>query len=162
MWKILNGNKKGFLLTEVLIGAALITIVMGGLMAAAFYSLKLSAYNEQSISAAGLAQESLEALRAFRDGTDWNSSLGALAAGDPYHMEKSGSAWVIASGQETVGNFTREIVFENVSRDPFSGTIEQVYNPANDDPDTRKAVVAVFWELGSKRIQLTSYFTNWK
>jgi len=106
----------------------------------------------------------VEAVRSFRDGTDWDiDGLGVLNIGNVYHPEKSGDippAWLLLGGEETVNGFVRKVVFERVSRDPGTNNIEVVYNPGNNDPDTRKVIVTVSWE--DREVEIITYFTNWK
>lgn len=151
---------------EVVVAAAMILIVVGGLTGAAYLSLRLSALSNKTSEANNLAQETMEAFRNFRDGTSWAAGVGALGtgAGNPWHLAKSFAApynWNVLAGEEVAGEFTRKLILENVSRDPATGRIEAVYNGAHNDSETKKATVFVFWGEG-KQTQLTAYFTNWK
>ena len=55
------------------------------------------------------------------------------------------------------------MIFEDVSRDA-NKDIEESYNIANDDPNTKKVKVFVGWlEKGrTQQIELVTYFTNWQ
>ncbi|MDP2909922.1 MAG: prepilin-type N-terminal cleavage/methylation domain-containing protein [bacterium] len=161
MFLISKENKKGFLLLEVLIAAAILLIVMGGLFGVGYYSFKLSAFSKQASIAANLAQESMEAFRNFRDGTDWAEGAGIISAGSDFYMEKSLLGWTIVSGNENIGIFTRKIIMENVSRNPETGEIESDYNPSRDDADTKKVIAVVEWGQ-EKQVEITAFFTNWK
>ncbi|OGZ26987.1 MAG: hypothetical protein A2365_02690 [Candidatus Nealsonbacteria bacterium RIFOXYB1_FULL_40_15] len=161
MSRILLGNKKGYLLLEVLAVSSIIGIVMAGLLSLAFLSLKLSSSSKKTITANYLAQETMEAVRSFKKNTDWNpAGLGSLSSGLDYHMEIISSEWEAVSGSETSGIFERSFQVENVSRNPLTGNIEESYNPANNDSETKKIIVAVLWE--SREVELESYFTNWE
>jgi len=150
-------------MTEVLIMVAIIAIVSSSFLGTAVLSLKLSSLAKETIEANSLAEDIIEGARNFRDGTDWGSDgLGVLTT-DPYHLEKSLSTpfqWLMVVGEETVGQFTRKIIFEDVSRDSLTGEIETVYNSSNHDFDTKKAIATVSWDARS--IEIIYYFTNWK
>ena len=165
MSAIFFGNKKGISLIEILIVVAIILITLTSLLGVAVFSLKLSTSVKNTTVADGLAKEAIEATRNFRDGTNWDSDgLAVLNTGDsnPYHPEKSSDTppkWLLFSGEETINGLVRKIVFEKVSRDG-AGDIEASYNSVNDDPETRKVIVTVSWE--NKKIEIITYFTNWK
>jgi prepilin-type N-terminal cleavage/methylation domain-containing protein len=162
---ILIGNKKnkGFSIIEIIIVIAIVVVGFINLLGVAVFSLKISAIIKQTSQADSLTKEAIEAIRAFRDGADWDSNgLGVLNTGssNPYHPESDiGPAWKLTSGAETIGIFTRKVVFEKVSRDG-SGNIEAVYNIINNDPDTRKITATVSWS--GRKVEIITYFTNWK
>ena len=157
-------NKKGIAVVEILIVISIIAIIISSLLGVVVFSLKLSASVKETTTADALAQEIVEAVRNFRDGTDWDSDgLGVLNTGSFYYPEKSGDtppAWMLVEGEEATNGFVRKVVFERVSRDPGTGNIEDVYDPVRDDPDTRKVIATVSWE--SKKVEIITYFTNWK
>jgi len=160
MFPIRNGNK-GVSIVEILIVAAILAIALTSLSALAVLSLKANTLTSETAQANSLAQESMEAVRNFRDGTVWAASgLGALNLGDanPYHPQKTGSpaVWVLAPGAEALGIFTRKIIFERVFRD---GNYN-ISSSGAQDPNTRKVRVIVFWR--DKKIELTTYFTDWR
>jgi uncharacterized protein (UPF0333 family) len=64
----------------------------------------------------------------------------------------------MVSGEETIGNFARKIVFENVNRDSSNDDI--VTMDGNPDPLTKKVKVTVSWK--NNKVEITTYFTNWK
>lgn len=151
----------GFIFLEILISVALISIVFINLLGLGFLSLNISSSIKNEIQANSLIKEELEALRNFRDGTTWlNFSSVNFGDGNPYYFILSGNQWVRSSGTETVGIFTRSVVFDKVSRDPVTQYIESVYNASHDDPDTRKIKTNVIWD--SKTYQLVTYVTNWQ
>jgi len=164
---IVIGSKsnKGILIIEILISIAIITIALVSLLSLVVFSLKASTITKQTLQANNLAQEAMEAVRDFRDGTDWyDNGLGdkPSGSGNPYWPEldilSNPSKWILSSGSETIDGFTRKIVLEEVSRS--LGDIEDPYNGLNDDPDTRKVTVTVSWE--DKEVEIITYFTNWR
>lgn len=160
-WKT---NKKGISIIELLIVIAIIAIALTSLLGIASFSLKVSTLIKETTQANTLAQETIEAVRNFRDGTDWNTNgLGTLTTNVAHYSQETADVppkWSLILGEETINGFTRKVIFEKVSRDPFTGDIEDIYNSNNDDPDTRKAMVTVTWK--DKKIEIVTYFTNWK
>ncbi len=153
---------KGISTIEILVVVAIITIALTSLLGVVAYSLKISTSIKETNLANFLAQETMEAVRNFRDGTDWNNNgLGNLTVAAAYYSQKSTDIppkWILVQGQETIDGFVRKVIFERVSRD-INDNIETIYNPANDDPNTRKTTVKVSWQ--DKEIKLVTYLTNW-
>lgn len=157
-------GKKGISIIELLIVIAIIAIALTSLLGIASFSLRVSTLIKETTQANTLAQETIEAVRNFRDGTIWDTDgLVTLTTGVAYYSKKSADTppkWTLIQGEETINGFTRKIVFEKVSRDPTTGDIEDIYNSDNDDSNTRKAIVTVSWK--DKKIEIVTYFTNWK
>lgn len=156
-------NQKGSLLVEIVVVVGIIAGALVAILGLATTFLVTSQVVQQTSEATALAQEGLEIVRSYRDGTDWSvNGLATLTPGGPYHPVQSGGpppAWTLVSGSETIGEFTREIAFEEVSRDgnddiAISGSV---------DPDIVKAIATVSWqERGrSHEVELAAYFTNW-
>lgn len=161
-WKY---SEKGISIVEILVVIFIIGISLGGLFNLTVFSLKASNITKAELEAGILAQKTAEEVRSFRDGTVWASDgLGSLAAETSYHPATEDMATstklVILSGEEAVGRYSRKVVLGNVSRDPVSKNIEDVYNAVNNDPETKKIIVTISWE--NKTFALTSYLTNWK
>lgn len=164
--KILN-CKNGFIFLEILIAIALVGIVFITLLGIGVQSLGLSYTIQKTTQIDSLLKEEMEATRSFRDGTNWSTDgLGVVSTGsaNPYHLILSGAfnppKWILQTGIEAVGEFTRQVVFDKVSRDPFTHDIESIYNTANDDSKTRKITASVVY--GGKTYQVIAYLTNWK
>ena len=130
-------------------------------------SLNISSSIRNTTQADSLIKEEIEAVRSFRDGTNWYvNGLGTVNKGssNPYYVFLDASLnpnkWNLISGTETTGIFTRNIVFDNVSRDPVTNNIENNYNQLNNDPNTVKITVTVAWL--NKTSKVIAYFTNWQ
>lgn len=154
------------MLVEAFIAVMVISIAFALLLDVGALSVKISTLIQQNSQANFLLKEEMEIARTFRNGTTWaNGGLGTVGTGNanPYHFtldtSVSPNAWILTSGTETVGIFTRQIVFDKVSRDD-SSNIESVYNASHDDPNTRKITVTVSWP--QKTMTLVTYLTNWK
>lgn len=164
--KLKNIKQRGFIFLEILIASALISIVFITLLGIGFSSLNLAGSIQKTTEADTLIKEEFEAVRSFRDGTIWiTNGLATLNTGslNPYYFSintvPNPDTWVANMSTETTGAFTRNIVFDKVSRDLSTKNIENPYNATHDDPNTRKATVTVTWQ--SKTYQVVSYFTNW-
>jgi type II secretory pathway pseudopilin PulG len=161
----IHKKEKGFIFLEILIAVALVSIVFIALLSIGVSSITLSRSIEKTTQIDALLKEGMEAVRSFRDGTTWaTSGLAALATGsaNPYYATLDNSTppkWILQSGTQTLGEFTRSIVIDKVSRQVGTNNIETVYNAANDDPDTRKITVTVTY--ASTNYQIVSYLTNW-
>jgi type II secretory pathway pseudopilin PulG len=164
MLQVFKFNKnKGFMLLEIIIAIALITIAFTVLLSVMFSALNVSGSLQKQAKANFLVVEEFEAVRAFRDGTTWaTNGLGITNVGNtnPYHMVNNSGVWSLVAGTETVDIFTRQVVFDKVSRDPATLNIDSVYNSGRDDADTRKITVTISWQ--DKSIQQVTYLTNWK
>src|SRR3989344_1690426 len=165
MFQILPGNK-GFIFLDILIAITIISIAFTVILAIGATSLRLSSSIRNTTEADSLIKEEIEALRSFRDGTDWSvNGLGTVSKGssNPYHVVldtvSNPNTWNLVSGTETVGIFTRNIVFDSVSRAPATNDIEYIYNPTYNDPDTVKITVTVLWL--NKSSEVVAYLTNW-
>ncbi|MDP2910555.1 MAG: prepilin-type N-terminal cleavage/methylation domain-containing protein [bacterium] len=156
-------KNKGFSVIEIIIVIAIVAVGLINLLGVAVFSLKISAIIKQTSQADSLAKESIEAIRAFRDGTDWDSnglSVFNTGSSNPYYPELDvGPVWKLTSGAEIIGAFTRKVIFEKVSRDG-SGNIETVYNAGNDDPETRKIIATVSWS--DRKVEIITYLTKCK
>ncbi|MEK7510562.1 MAG: type II secretion system protein [Patescibacteria group bacterium] len=162
----------GLTIIELLVAIGIIGIAFVAVWGLLSSSLGISALQKQTFNATAIAQETMEALRNFRDGVAWNNDdaadildgLGIRVAGNYYHPVKTGSGsplqWGLIPGQETINGFTRGILFSNVFRDgndniSISGTA---------DPDTKKAEIVVSWNHRGQtyQVRLVTYLTNWK
>lgn len=162
-----NKNKKGISIIEILLAISILSIAFIALLGVGAYSLRISSLLERTELANSLVQEAIEATRSFRGGTTWaTNGLGAITTGisHPHYpvlnMGTNPSSWTLPEGTQTINGFSRKMVFDNVSRDPTTSAIENVYNPTHNDPDTKKLTVSVFW--GSQKVEVIIYLTNWK
>lgn len=159
----LPAGRQGFTIIEILIVisvfAAIFVTVLG------FFALdsRLFDRNKMRLKALSLAEEGIEVVRFARNNQSWVSTLAVFNLGSAYHPIISGSSWNVVSGSENINEFNRSIIFSAVSRD-VNDNIENVYNPANNDSNTRKVVVVVSWVDRGEELSesLSVYLTNWK
>jgi len=152
--------KKGISIIEILIVISIILVALTSLLGIATFSLRISTLIKETTKANNLAQEVIEAVRNFRDGTDWNiNGLGVLTSGVSYFPQKTADnhpKWQMVQGEETVNGFTKKVVFEKVFRDAD----DNISSSGTEDPNTKKATISVSWK--EKKVAIVTYFTNWK
>ncbi|MDO8424315.1 MAG: prepilin-type N-terminal cleavage/methylation domain-containing protein [bacterium] len=161
---LFGNNKKGFSIVEILAAIVVISIALVGLSGLASFSLRASSLAEQTAQANSIAQETIESLRNFRDGTYWNiNGLGTLAMDVNYYPQETGSPlkWQLVQGTGTTGMFTRKIVLSNVQRDANDNIVG---SGGTNDPQTKKVVATVSWQERGKshKVEITTYLTAWK
>lgn len=161
MFPSLSGSKKGISIIEILVVIGIIGIAFATILGLASRSLRISTLVKETILADNLAREAVEQVRNFRDGTDWSSNgLGTLTTGVDYYPRKTidiPPKWTLVLGQETIGNFKRKVIFNEVQRDAYDNIVE---SGGSNDPNTRKVTAIVSWP--DKEVRLITYLTNWK
>jgi len=157
-----ENSKKGISIIEILIVIAIIAIALISLLGLVTFSLKISTLIKETVQANSLAQETMEAVRNFRDGTDWDTDgLRTLATSTAFHPEKSGDVppkWQLILGEETIDGVTRKVEFADVNRDPVDDDI--VDSGGDNDTETKKVIVTISWK--DKEVKIVSYLTNWR
>ncbi len=157
-------NSKGMGLIELLIVIAIITTGLVYLLGMFSFSLRISGEEKKVSQANFMAQELVEGVRNFRDGTSWqDNGLGTLAVFTPYHLERNGSPqkWSLAAGERTTDGFTQQIVFNDVWRDSNDDIIA---GGGTLDENSKKVTATVSWqERGkSRQVEIITLFTNWQ
>lgn len=133
-------NAKGQSIIELLIAMAFSLIFFPALFTMFFLSREGKAQQIERTRAVGFMTEAQEAVRNIRE-RGWEQ-FSLFTNGTAYHPVSGGSEWSLAAGSETVGEFTRRIVFSSVSRDA-AGAI--VSTGGTVDPSTRRATITVSW-----------------
>lgn len=156
-----KSNKKGISIIELVVVIAIIVIALGSLFALITFSLETSTLIKETAQANNLAQEALEAVRNFRDGTDWDTNgLGTLATSTAYYPDKSGDVppkWQLILGEETAGGFNRKLIFYEVYRDANDNIIG---TGGTLDSGTKKVVATISWK--DEEVKVVTYLTNWR
>lgn len=154
-------KEKAVSVLELLVVVAIIVVALTSLLGLAALSIKSSVLVKETGQANSFAQEAMEAVRNFRDGTTWGTDgLGALMTGVSYFPQKTADnppKWQISSGEETLSSFKRKIVFYNAQRDAYDNIVE---SGGSADTNTKKVVVTVSWR--DRKVEITTYLTNWK
>lgn len=163
-------NKKGLSIVELIIAIFILGSVMVAFFEVAVFSYKILKENKNQIKAGYWAEEGMEAVRSIRDKTSWSDSLdGKIGLGEVdtdtiYYLIVSVNEWQLTTVNPGLleAKFNRRVTFANVSRDPVTGDIEDVYNPANYDDNSKKVNLEINWQEGSqtKNLILVAYLTN--
>ncbi len=152
----MNKNS-GFGLIEIVIAISIISMALFSMFELSIFTLQKVQQSENNTQALFLAKEAIEVVRVLKD-KNWTTNINNLISGNNYYPQISGNSWSLASGTETINIFNRRVVIENVSRDPISKNIEQIYNAVNNDPNTKKITATVSWQ--NQNITLATYITN--
>ncbi|HEY4493936.1 MAG TPA: hypothetical protein VJB95_00680 [Candidatus Paceibacterota bacterium] len=144
---------KGFMLVEVLIVTAIITVAILAAMAVSQKSIYVSRQAFHATQAAFLLEEGAEAVRILRD-NGW-SNISNLNTATTYYPEFSGGTWTLSVTASTVGIFTRTVNVADVNRDDSTGDIASA---GTDDPGTKLFTITVSWPEGGTTITRTLPF----
>ena len=150
-------KKNGISLVEVIVGAAITTLILSGLIAAYQLYFKTALANLRQVEAAFLAEEGAETLRFLRDGS-WNN-LSSLTAGATYYLTFYNGNWQATTSNIFVdGIFERKFVLTNVYRDGN----DDIAPTGTLDLNTKKAVITLAWNngLATTSKSLEFYLTN--
>jgi hypothetical protein len=168
----LPNNNKGSLLVELVIVIGIIVGVLGAILGLATFSLLSSSTVQQTAQATILAEETMEALRNYRDGVPWTQDdmgieydgLGTLDfSTGSFHLEKSTDTpakWQMVSDAETVGIFERKIDFMRLERDGN----DDIVVSGSEDSESVQATVTVTWQERGRahEVHIVGYLTNWQ
>ena len=154
----------GASLVEILMAIGLITTTLVALLAIVNFSIKVAGQSQVEYKALSLAKEMMEAVRSFRDNSDWlTNGLNVLNLDVNYHLEQNGNPikWALVAGLQTKDGFTQSIVFSAVRRD-VNGNI--VASGGNLDNYSKMARVKITWQDQgkTKQIQLDNLLTSWR
>jgi hypothetical protein len=148
----------GFGIVEIIVGAAILSVALGGLVAAMRIAVRASYDNLGKTQANFLLTEGVEAVRALRDAS-WSANIAGLADSSIYYLYFNGTKWATTSAEQVIdGAFYRKFSVYNVYRDGS----DNIAASGAADSGTRKAVVSVAWRAGKSTttVQATTYITN--
>lgn len=150
-------DTRGFFLIEVVVAASVIAVILLLLLSSIQRSVDVSARSLERTEASYLLEEGAEAVKAIRD-TSW-STISGLTVGTTYYLSWSGSAWSLTTTPSTIDNYTRTVVFTNVSRDSND---DIVTSGGTVDTGTKKVTVTVSWSpaTGARSEALNMYISN--
>lgn len=162
-WKF-NKKNNGFTIVEIIVVVAVIVTAFIAILGFFIFENRVSERGRIRLKAISLLEETTEAVRNFRDNTDWEiNGIGVLTSGINYYPVMASKSWSITIGEETIDRFDRVVIFTNVSRDA-NDNIEQVYNSSRNDSDTKKVSIVITWMDGNNPVSesLETYITNWR
>jgi prepilin-type N-terminal cleavage/methylation domain-containing protein len=150
----------GFSLIEMTVAIGIFLILGAGISYLAAGSFTAFTGTGDTQKKAQFAEDAMEAISAIAD-RSW-AQLEANDGGDSYdsatslRVDKNASGdWVISSGTEVRGSFTRSIYISAVLRDASTGAVGSGIN----DPSTKKVVVVIS-AAGQADYKYESYVTN--
>lgn len=159
-------NQKGASLVEILIAILLFGIILASIILG-FTNVARNEHNARVRGQAiNLAREGLEAIYVLSEG-NW-SLIDSTTTGSSYQVNGSSGEWELVTGSETIGEYTREIVFTNAIRssDGNLDTDGVLDAAAGDysDPETKVITVTVTWNSFGKNFDYSqsTIFSNWK
>lgn len=146
--KIKNTNS-GFMVVELLIAIFIIVTSILAFSNVAQKSINVSRQSLDTSIASFLLEEGAEVVRLYRD-IDWDN-ISDMTPGTTYYIDfdSVNSAWYFTTTPNTIGKFTRSIVFESVNRDAVTGDISI---SGSSDAGTRLVTVNVSWTEGGVSI----------
>jgi hypothetical protein len=109
--------KKGIALVEVIAALGIAVIIISSLVSLSVYTLRSSLNSKLQLEATKIANRELELIRAYRDSTDWDTFIGAVAScggaaagcNKFCHIESNIDGLVISDGVDTVGTSVETI-----------------------------------------------------
>lgn len=152
-----NNLKKGMSLVEVVIGGAIVTLLIGSLIASLNLFLNAETRNTAKIQSSFLTEEGLEAIRFLRDNS-WTTNISPLLLDTPYYLSFD-TTWHITSTNVYIDSmFERSFLVEAVYR---NGS-DDISDSGILDPNTKKITVSVSWREGhgTTTKTMTAYLTN--
>jgi len=162
-FKQLKQHQSGFSIIEIII--ILLILSIGFLTMLQFYRLAISQNTKQQNEdqAIYLASAGLEAVRQIRD-RDWNILTG-LANNTSYQLRQIRQTdapiiWQLVPGNETIGQFQRQITLGAVNRDSNANIIT---SGGTFDDETRQINTTIIWQEANqtRQINLSTYLTAW-
>ncbi|MBI2023223.1 prepilin-type N-terminal cleavage/methylation domain-containing protein [Candidatus Giovannonibacteria bacterium] len=152
-------KKRGFGILEIMISAAILSIVLFSLFSVFAAANKLNLLSSDKIRANFLAEEGLEAVRYLRD-DGWTRNIAPLNSATDYYVSFNTSTLQWSIGATNPGQI--DGVFGRVI------TAGAVYRDSNDDitasggtldPDTLKITSTVTWSA-SNTLSVETYLTD--
>lgn len=155
----LNIKNFGLTLVEVLVATSIILAFLLALLGAHSLYLKTALSNGETIKAAMLAEESLEAMRFIRD-SSWDTNILPLSLDTDYSLTFNAGVWQTDDANIYVDNiFERRVRISAVYRD-VTGDITT--SGGTLDPDTVLVVSNVSWlkDGATTTKSISTYLTN--
>lgn len=152
-----SSQQDGFTVIELVIGSALFTLTLVGLVAVLQGAVTLSRENERTLKGVHLLSEGMEAVRAIRD-YRW-SDIADAPTGTPHDISWDGDRWVLDTDPDMIDDtFLRTVTFYEVQRD----SNDDIAESGTTDPGTRRVEVIVSWDGRNATTTKTveGYLTN--
>jgi Tfp pilus assembly protein PilV len=150
----------GFMVIEVLVASAIITISILAATAVAQKSIFVAHRAFHTTQAGFLLEEGAEEARIFRDNNTWANFTTIFNTSSTYYIPPNVSNWTSALPTTASGNlvdsiFTRTVTFANVNR---NATTEDISGSGNNDSGTKLVTITVSWPEGGTTVSKTLQF----
>ena len=161
-----NRKDHGFGLIEIVIVTAVVTTALFAFSQAGVLAMRLLRAEKENLEAMLLAQETMEAIRSFRD-ESWSVNIAPLSNGIRYYPVIVNGKWSLTPNPPplTNGKYLRYVVFDQVSRD----SQDRISISGSPDNETRKATARTEWiknagtdAAATSRVELVTYLTNFQ
>lgn len=149
-------DASGQSLIEATLALALLAIAVGGSLTVGVRSFDTLERSRDTVTAAAIGHEGVEALRALAAGSWASLTDGAFG------LSRGSSGWALVGTPDvTDGRYTRTIVLAHAHRDASCRLADA---SGTDDPDTKSATVTVAWTSGGavRNRMFTTHLTNWR
>lgn len=148
---------QGFGVVEIVIGSALISIALIGLIGAFQSSLVASREAGRKLTATFLAEEGMEVARLMRD-RSW-TNISGLSTTTAYYLSFTGGTWATTTvSSQTFGTYYRTVRVTDVYRDGS----DDIVASGTWDPYTKKITTDVSWirRGATTTVSLSSYLAD--
>ena len=152
-------------LIEVIVGAAIISTGILGLIGTYYYFLQVMVHNTPNIQAAYLLEEGVESMRLLRD-QSWNENIATLSSATPYYLvfNTTTSKWSTTASDTGLidDQFDRSIIVSPTYRSANHDIVTYDTPGATLDASTTLITAKVSWLQGNSTTTktLSSYLTN--
>lgn len=133
-------SNKGQALVEILVAMGIAAIILPAVFTGFITSREGRVQSEARFEATNLAREAGEALRVVREAGWLNISTNGI-----YHPVASGNTWVLSTGPEVLGEFTRSIEISDLT-------------PV--DPSIKKVTITVSWSSLFQSSVVETYYLS--
>lgn len=158
-------HNNGLGLVEIVVGTAIISLSLVGLVTAFNVFIRTGLSNTNKIQATYIMEEGLEAIRYLRD-SGYSSNISTLTSGTPYYLLFDGSDWSATTTATLIDSrFDRTITIADVYRHDSDDDIIASTSPDSKtlDSNTIQATVTVSWDSSgsvSEEISAVEYLTD--
>ena len=143
-------------MVEVVVATSIILVSVLAAMSVAQKSIYVSRESLHMTQSAYLLEEGAEVVRILRDNAWINIS--SLTVGTNYYPTFSGGTWILSTGANTIGIFTRKVTIASVNR---NGN-QDISTTGTNDTGTKLITITVSWLEGGNIINkiLQFYITD--
>ncbi len=148
-------NKKGQVISELLVVGGLFSLIFISIMGLVLDSYRATTGGEEDTYATFLAQEGLDAARAIRDDAWLNLVLG------DHGLSRSSGFWEFSGISDSIGKYTRVITIEQVNRVSPYGNINT--SGGTTYGRIKKVTATITWTTDdiNRSVNAIAYFNDW-